>query len=313
MWIIIVLAVLIAGGVISMLAVTIPIAKKEYQNMFTRDSQEKWGRANSCPEDADHSMMFQEGLDWGKANVQLCREVCIINDGLKLYGEYYDFGNDKCVIILPGRAESLLYSYYYAQPYQDMGYNVLVIDQRAHGKSEGIYSCVGIKETDDVRCWMRYIQNAFGISSFVIHGICIGSFCAIKLATEGLPFLKSIILEGPFTSFRSVLVQRTKAAGKPPFPFVDELIILFKKRAGVNVRREKPIRYIRTVKTPVLFLCGRQDYSSLPENCEKLYKLCGSLRKQIVWFDKGAHSHLRFSNKEAYDKAVEEFLTMEDI
>ena len=35
-----------------------------------------------------------------------------------LIGEYFDFGKDRCVIILPGRCESLMYSYYFAPPYE---------------------------------------------------------------------------------------------------------------------------------------------------------------------------------------------------
>ena len=76
-------------------------------------------------------------------------------NGLKLVGEWFDYGFDKTVIILPGRRETLVYSYYYAQPYKELGINVLVIDQRAHGLSEGTYSTCGIKEADDVKLWLK--------------------------------------------------------------------------------------------------------------------------------------------------------------
>ena len=59
---------------------------------------------------------------------------------------------------------------------------------------------------------------------------------------------------------------------------------------------------------PILFLYGRQDIFSLPEKSQKLYDTCTSLHKKIVWFDKGAHSHLRINNKEAYDNAIKEFV-----
>ena len=75
-------------------------------------------------------------------------------DGLKLIAEYYDFGFDKTAIIMPGRRECLIYSYFYAFPYKDAGVNVLVIDQRAHGLSEGKYSTCGIFEAKDVIDWI---------------------------------------------------------------------------------------------------------------------------------------------------------------
>lgn len=291
-----------------MFAVTWPIANREYVNMFVRDSPEKWARANSCPENEEHTVMFEAGLSWGREQAAYRKEETIVHDGLKLAGEYFDFGFDRCVIILPGRAESLLYGYYFAEPFQKLGYNILVIDQRAHGESEGVYNCVGIREREDVSAWMDHIRQKYGIEHFVIHGICIGSSIAITLGTRDIPWLKGVVLEGPYISFHNVLIQRTKAAGKPVFPFVEEITWLLHKKAEINILKEKPLNYVKKMHIPVLFLCGRQDYSSRPEKSEKLFRLCGSEEKRIVWFEKGAHSHLRIQNQEEYDRAVTCFI-----
>ncbi len=302
--ILIVLVFILAVVILPMFIVTFGIAKKEYTNMFERDSEEKWGRENSCPENEEHSVMFDAGMEWGRTHKDVMTEVSIVNDGLNLYGEYYNFGNDRCVVILPGRAESLLYCYYFAEPYEKLGYNVLVVDQRAHGKSEGRYSGVGILEKGDMRAWMDHIHESFGIDKFLIHGICIGSSTAIFLGAEGYPYLEAIVLEGPFKSFHNVLIQRTRAVGKPPFPIVWELGYLFKKRAGINIYKEQPIKYMEKLTVPTLFLCGREDYSSLPKYSKKMFARCASEKKEIVWFDEGAHSHLRIRNIEKYDNAI---------
>ena len=60
------------------------------------------------------------------------KDVHIVNEGFNLYGEYFDLGFDRAVIIVPGRMESLLYSYYFARPYQEKGFNVFVFDQRVY-------------------------------------------------------------------------------------------------------------------------------------------------------------------------------------
>ena len=306
--ILIIVAVLILGGIVPMFAVTMKIAKKEYVNMFERDSEDKWGRENSCPENEEHSVMFDAGLEWGRNHKDNMVEVSIVNDNLKLYGEYYDFGKERCVVILPGRAESLLYCYYFAEPYEKLGYNVLVVDQRAHGKSEGRYNGVGILEKSDIRAWMDHIHDTFGINKFLIHGICIGSSTAIFLGAEEYPYLEAIVLEGPFRSFNNVLIQRTKAVGKPPFPIVWELGYLFKKKAGINIYKEQPIKYMNRLHIPTLFLCGKEDYSSLPKYSEKMFALCAAEKKDIVWFDHGAHSHLRIRNIEQYDNSIYTFV-----
>ena len=75
--------------------------------------------------------MFDLGMDWARENEARKRPVSIENEGLKLAGEYFDFGHKRCAIIFPGRTESLYYSYYFAQPYAEAGCNILVVDSRA--------------------------------------------------------------------------------------------------------------------------------------------------------------------------------------
>lgn len=303
------IVVLFIIPIIAMLFITLPIAKKQYTDSFVRTSPEKWARCNSCPENEEHTVMFNAGIRWADENRQFCKDVTITNDGLRLYGEFFDFGSKKSAVILSGRAESLQHAYYFAQPYKELGYNILVIDGRAHGLSEGKYNCVGIKESRDVEMWIDLLRKDFGSTQFVIHGICIGSSIAIRLAAKDIDGLKSVVVEGPYISFYNVIKQRTKNGGHPTFPVVEEMSLLLYFKTGVNIFTEKPIRYIKQSRIPVLFLCGREDISSLPKNCEKLYELCPHPQKEIVWFDHGAHSHLRIANTAEYDAAVKKFIT----
>ena len=99
--------------------------------------------------------MFNEGIAWANQYNNHRIPLEIENDGLKLKGEYLDFRSKKCAVILQGRTESLLYSYYFAKPYAEMGYNILVVDLRAHGLSDGKYQTGGIKESDDIVKWVN--------------------------------------------------------------------------------------------------------------------------------------------------------------
>ncbi len=303
----IILAVVVVNIVV-MLIITMRICKVQWADMFERETPQKWGRENSCPSNAEHSVMFDAGIAWGEANSDKCIPIEIINDGLKLKGEYFDFGQEKTCLFLAGRAESLLYSYYFAETYANLGYNVLVIDPRAHGESEGKYSSVGIKETGDAIAWMDYVHERFNQNHFIIHGICIGSATAIYAAARQYKYLEAIVLEGPFISFYNVLIQRMRAIPKPWFPMALEMAYTFKKKVGVNIFKERPLNYLPKVKVPALFLCGKEDASSLPKYFDRLYAACGSEIKECIWFEHGAHSHLRIANKEQYDNAIDTFL-----
>ena len=121
------------------------------------------------PENAEQLEMWNRGLSWaesvgidtkGTAGGVLkeygnISDIVIENDGFRLYGQYIDLGFDRAVIIIPGRCESLMYSYYFAKPYQEAGFNILVIDIRCHGLSTGKYDYVGIGEDSDMIAWAK--------------------------------------------------------------------------------------------------------------------------------------------------------------
>ena len=305
----IVIALLLIGGFVYMWIFCMKIAKKQYTNMFIRESKDKWARGNSAPENAEHTVMFDTGMKWGNENASYMKEIEMTSfDGLKMKGEYFDFGNDKACLIMAGRAETCKYCYYFADLYQKNNYNIIVVDPRAAGLSEGKTTGAGMLEGRDVDSWINAVHEQFGISHFVIHGICIGSVAAIYVAAEHNPYLDAIVLEGPFVSFYNVLKQRTKNLGKPTFPVCFQMGILFKKIAGINIFGYTPLKAIKKVQVPQLMICGRQDVSSLPKYFDKINDASGSTRKQMVWFDEGAHSHLRIRNLEAYDKAVTDFI-----
>ena len=134
---------------LGMFAATWPIAKKVYHNILVRTGPEKWTRANSYPPNPEHTRMFDLGMDWAHENEARKRPVSIENEGLKLAGEYFDFGHKRCAIIFPGRTESLYYSYYFAQPYAEAGCNILVVDSQIqllqHTRVVGRYRMVALR------------------------------------------------------------------------------------------------------------------------------------------------------------------------
>ena len=59
------------------------IAKKQYSEMFIRTSPDKWARGNSCPENEEHSVMFNAGMKWGEENASYKEDIEITSkDGI---------------------------------------------------------------------------------------------------------------------------------------------------------------------------------------------------------------------------------------
>ena len=303
--------VLVLGGFAAMLAYTFPIAKKVYNNQLVRTEPEKWGRVCSAPDNEEQLKMWNDGIAWMEPNRSKITEVSVESDGFKLYGEYFDFGSDRCVIILPGRCESLIYSYYFAEPYEKAGFNILVVDTRCHGKSEGKYNTIGVKESHDVLKWAELVHDKFSNKEVYIHGICIGTSSGIyALINKNCPeYLRGLVTEGCFVSFRETFKRHMMADNRPLFPVLDMVMLLINKHTGTNVYKDKPIRAIKHINhnARILFLYGKKDIFSIPEKSQKLFDACAATDKQLVWFEKGGHSHLRINNTEEYDNAIIKF------
>ena len=299
---------LVGGAIFMYFALTFMISCIIYTKLFVRTSPNKWSRSVSWP-DQELQTMFDEGKKWGEINEKYRKRVEINSCGFHLVGEYFDFGFDKAVIIIPGRSESGTYSYYFSEPYKEAGYNVLAIDNRCHGLSEGKYNTLGLKEYQDIINWVNYLHDSFGIEHVHIHGICIGSATGIHvLAQKDCPkYIKGITCEGTYTTFKELFNNQLRKRNKPIFPHTFEVLALVSLRAGKSLKRNSPIYEIDKVKVPVLFLYSKEDSFAKPEKSLELFNKV-TAPKRLEWFPKGEHSHIRIHNTKQYDEAIIRFL-----
>ena len=283
-----------------------------FEVLFVRNKKDKWGRTVSW-DDEEQKRMFAEGKEWGEENEQYRHQIRIKNDGFNLVGEFFDFGFDRSVIIIPGRMESGTYSYYFSIPYKKAGYNVLAIDNRSHGLSEGRYNTLGLKEHRDIVAWAKYLHDEHNQQKIVIHGICIGSATGLYalLAKNSPNYLVGLVADGMYVNFNESLNNHLIERNKPIFPFSMEIMWLVSLIAGKSPKKYGPINLIGDYKKPILFIYSKEDTYSVPEKSQLLFDACGSEHKKLVWFDHGAHSHVRINAPEKYDQTIIEFLKEE--
>lgn len=288
------------------------VAKRVFDGTLVRENADTWGYECSCPEDSEQMAMWEEGIRWAEDNADKMTEVDITSrDGLHLHGQFYDFGRENAVIFLSGRCECLLYSCYFAKPYAEMGFSVLVIDARCHGKSDGKYSTIGMGEGIDAADWARFLSEEYGIKNVWFHGICLGGCAAFVAATlkDSPDCIKGIVAEGPYVTFRETYKQHLIQKKKPVWPLVDLIMNRIKRKTGVDYRDIAPIKLVREYDKPILYIFGEKDQFSLPPKSKLLFEATKSETKKIVWLPKGGHSHLRVNNREEYDNAIKEYIT----
>lgn len=282
-----------------------------YKTLLTRNKDEKWGRSPSMMDDEEYLRLYAQGEAWHTQYASFKKEVDVFSDGLHLWGEYYDFGSDKAVIIVPGRMEACVYSCHYSEPYRKAGWNVLTIDGRAHGKSDGKRNSLGYKEYRDLLQWAKLLHEKHGVRQIVFHGICIGSSASVFAASHATcpDYVAGIVADGMYRRFYDTFKLHMIKDKRPLFPFLWETSLLIWLFSGANIITDGPGKRIRTMKKSILFLHGKEDIFSLPALAQQMYNSCPAENKTLVWFDHGGHSKLRINNPEQYDAAVCQFLS----
>ncbi|MCR4561912.1 MAG: alpha/beta hydrolase [Bacilli bacterium] len=309
-WVIIIASIVIVVGVVPLFLVPFFICRHLYFKWFVKTYPEKFLRVCSLPSDKNQQAMWDEGMEYKKIVERYAQDVEITHDNLHLVGIYLDYGRKKTVIIIPGRAESSYYSYYFAPIYEHSSYNVLLIDPRSFGNSEGTYMSAGVLEADDILAWSKFLHEEKGQEGVLFHGICIGGATSIlALSKENLPpYLLGAVVEGPFTSFRRMFELRTIQAGHKPFPTCNFLPHFFKKYPKVDIEKHSPKNSIKNVHLPLLYLQAKGDVFALWEEGKAAFDSCPSEKKEFVLFEKGWHSHIRQAETALYDKTVYDFV-----
>ena len=205
--------------------------------------------------------------------------------------------------------ESGTFSYYFSDPYKKAGFNVLAIDNRSHGLSEGKYNNIGLKEYRDIIAWARFLHDDVGVKKVIVHGLCIGSATALYAAIDdNCPdYLCGLVADGMYINFNESLNNHLIERNKPIFPFSQEVMMLVQIHAGKNPKKFSPINLMPKLTKPILFIYSLEDTYSVPKYGQLLYDTCQA-PKRIVWFDHGVHSHVRINAPEKYDLTIKEFV-----
>ena len=281
-----------------------------YTKTFVRTNPNKWSRDVPSSADKNQKKMYEDGIEFMKDYLDRIEEVHIESEGFNLYGQFFNNNSKKTVIIIPGRTEGALYSYFYAKPYIEEGFNALFIDNRAHGLSDGRYNCVGLKEYKDIQNWAKFLEEKYNTETVVLHGICIGAATSVYAKTfEGAPnVIKGLVTEGMYITFYETFKNHLVELRKPIFPFADLVMLLFRLNSSIRPKKQGPIYCMDKVTCPILMLQSNADIYSYPDKAEDLYVKCASRDKEIVYFEDAPHSMIRLYHKDGYDLVIKQFL-----
>ena len=144
---------------------------------------------------------------------------------------------------------------------RERGNNTLVVDQRAHGKSEGSTISMGINERFDCLSWVKYICERFGHEvKIVISGVSMGAATVLMAAELDLPEnVIGIIADCPYSSPKEIITKVCCDMRLPAnlvYPFVKLSAKLY---GHFDLEAADAAEAVCHAKVPVLLIHGEDD------------------------------------------------------
>lgn len=231
-------------------------------------------------------------------------------DGVKLRGRYYHVRDGAPLLILcHGYRSAALRDCCGGHALaQKLGFNALVIHQRAHGESGGHTISFGIKESGDVARWAEYAENRFGAEvPVILFGLSMGAATVLMGCAEGYPAnVKGIIADSAYSSPADIIkkVCRDMGYSTALYPFTKLGARIF---GGFNLEGCTALDAVRDTRIPILLIHGEEDSlvpcgmsREIAENCLgscKIYTVPGA-----------DHCLGCMADPDGYEQAIRRFL-----
>lgn len=231
-------------------------------------------------------------------------------DGIRLAGKYYQtkekapvvifFHGYRCSAIRDGNGLFRLA--------KNMGYNVLLADQRAHCQSEGKTITFGIKERYDCLLWAEYVAERFGNEvPILLAGLSMGAATVMMASNQNLPKnVKGILADCGYSSPKAILRTVMKSMHYP----VGITYWMAKTGAriwgGFDLEETSALEALKETQIPVLLIHGDDDRfvpCSMSEECQKV----GRDRIELVKIQGAGHGLCYCTDVKDYEIAVRNF------
>ena len=247
-------------------------------------------------------------------NDRPCEFVTITShDGLTLSGRYYH--------VKDGAPLDIGFHGYKSSPIVDfsggselsfeMRHNLLLIDQRAHGRSQGKTICFGLKERFDLLKWVEYALSRFGTDTAIfLYGVSMGGATVLMASDLNLPQnVKAIIADCPYANAMDVILDVGRKELPLPTWLMRPFVVLGARIfGGFDVNETDSVKAVKGTKIPILIIHGDADTFVPCSMSAAIEKANPDMVKRIV-IPGAEHGISYLVDTTAYKEAVYKFFS----
>ncbi len=188
-----------------------------------------------------------------------------------------------------------------ARALHEHGYNVLMIDMRGHGQSEGNRFSLGANERLDVLSAVDWLQGQ-GTQRIGVLGVSMGAAATVEAAVDpnGGDRIGAVVLDSVFAdSYDPVRREFATTTGLPTW-LLPGARVMARLMYGVDIAGVRPAEDLPKIKAPVMLIYGTAD-TTVPTDQQQI--VLAARKDADSWVVAGA-SHARI-----YNAQPEEYLS----
>jgi fermentation-respiration switch protein FrsA (DUF1100 family) len=143
------------------------------------------------------------------------------------------------------------------------GYNVLMLDYRGFGRSEGKPTLDGIVE--DALAALQYLRTRADVDAgrLVVFGQSIGGATALRMLARDEAGVRLAIIDSSFPSYRGIARDATTGSALAPLASL--------AASALPGPDKDPVTALKAVAVPVIFMHGQRDSVIPPANSAALH------------------------------------------
>ena len=233
------------------------------------------------------------------------------SEDVVLSGEFIDNPDgkkDKVVIIAHGHTVNRYASIKYADMFYRLGYNVVLYDERYHGRSTGKRCTLGQKEAIDLSNVIRFVKERFGENcSIGLHGESMGAATSLLVLRYEKPVF--VIADCPFCDserlFNEFVVNNLHI---PPILVIPLVKVLGRLQYDYRIKDVSPIEAVRNSDVPICFKHGDSDKLIDCNHSRQMYKVSENPKSEIHLFEGADHACSVVLYPERYEQLLQDFL-----
>lgn len=190
----------------------------------------------------------------------------------------------------------------------ELKYNVILIDQRGHGLSDGHKITFGIRESKDLLSWIDYAKERFTKDAdIVLFGVSMGGHTVLNVSDQIDKKIK-IIADSPYVSIEESLKNTIKSIHLPVF-----LVYPLVKLAGImfvheNMNRNNVLDRVRDSKNQIMIIHGSGD-TVIPYEFSMLIAATYPSKVRYELFRGAEHCSSYLVDYDWYNQIIKDFLS----